>query len=79
VNRFQDKVVAATGGAQGIGRATALRFAAEGAHVAVLDVRDDDGERVALECSRVGRPSRFYHCDVTDPAAVAAVPPRRQW
>jgi NAD(P)-dependent dehydrogenase (short-subunit alcohol dehydrogenase family) len=73
VNRFQDKVVVVTGSAHGIGRATALRFASEGAHVAVIDVRDDDGLRVALECSSAGRESRYYHCDVTDPEAVAAV------
>jgi NAD(P)-dependent dehydrogenase (short-subunit alcohol dehydrogenase family) len=73
VNRFQDKVVVVTGSAHGIGRATALRFASEGAHVAVIDVRDDEGERVALECSSAGREARYYHCDVTDPAGVSAV------
>jgi meso-butanediol dehydrogenase/(S,S)-butanediol dehydrogenase/diacetyl reductase len=84
VHRFQDKVVAVTGGARGIGRATALRFASEGAHVAVIDMRDDEGEQVAFECSSssggggagrggAGRESRYYHCDVTDPAGVAGV------
>jgi NAD(P)-dependent dehydrogenase (short-subunit alcohol dehydrogenase family) len=73
VNRFQDKVVAVTGSAHGIGRATALRFASEGAHVAVIDVRDEEGEGVALECRSAGRESRYYHCDVTDPAGVAAM------
>jgi meso-butanediol dehydrogenase / (S,S)-butanediol dehydrogenase / diacetyl reductase len=75
VLRFQDKVVAVTGSAHGIGRATALRFASEGAHVAVVDVRDDEGARVALECSNSssGRESRYYHCDVTDPVGVADV------
>jgi meso-butanediol dehydrogenase / (S,S)-butanediol dehydrogenase / diacetyl reductase len=73
VNRFQEKVVVVTGSAHGIGRATALRFASEGARVAVIDVRDDEGERVARECSDAGPGSRYYHCDVTDPAGVAAV------
>jgi NAD(P)-dependent dehydrogenase (short-subunit alcohol dehydrogenase family) len=73
VKRFQDKVVVITGGAHGIGRATALRFAAEGAHVAVLDVRDEDGERTALECTTAGRQSRYYHCDVTDSGSVPTV------
>jgi NAD(P)-dependent dehydrogenase (short-subunit alcohol dehydrogenase family) len=73
VNKFQDKVAVVTGSAHGIGRATALRFASEGAHVAVVDVRDDEGDRVALECSSAGGNGRYYHCDVTDPDVVAAV------
>jgi NAD(P)-dependent dehydrogenase (short-subunit alcohol dehydrogenase family) len=73
VPRFEDKVVVVTGSAHGIGRATALRFAAEGARVAIVDVRDDEGEEVAIECSRAGRESRYFHCDVTDPASVSAV------
>lgn len=73
MNRFQDKVAAVTGSAHGIGRATALRFASEGAHVAVIDVRDDEGTQVAVECSSAGAESRYYHCDVTDPAGVGAI------
>ena len=72
MNRFPGKVVAVTGGAHGIGRATALRFASEGADVAVLDVRDGEGEEVAAECGRAGGTGRYYNCDVTDPGAVAA-------
>jgi NAD(P)-dependent dehydrogenase (short-subunit alcohol dehydrogenase family) len=71
VNRFTGKVVVVTGSAHGIGRATALRFASEGAHVAVLDVRDEDGQQVAAECGRAGGTGRYYHCDVTDPDGVA--------
>jgi NAD(P)-dependent dehydrogenase (short-subunit alcohol dehydrogenase family) len=73
VNRFRDNVVAITGSAHGIGRATALRFASEGAHVAVIDLRDDEGAEVARTCTEAGRQSRYYHCDVTDPAEVTAV------
>jgi NAD(P)-dependent dehydrogenase (short-subunit alcohol dehydrogenase family) len=73
VNRFADKVAVVTGSAHGIGRATALRLASEGAQVAVLDVRDDDGERVAQECASAGGNGHYYHCDVTDQAAVPAV------
>jgi meso-butanediol dehydrogenase / (S,S)-butanediol dehydrogenase / diacetyl reductase len=73
VNRFQDKVAVVTGSAHGIGRATALRLASEGANVAVLDVRMADGEKVAAECASAGGQGRFYQCDVTDPAEVTTV------
>jgi NAD(P)-dependent dehydrogenase (short-subunit alcohol dehydrogenase family) len=71
VDRFQGLSVVVTGGAHGIGRASALRFAAEGANVAVLDVRPGEGEEVAAECARAGGEGRYYHCDVTDPGSVA--------
>jgi NAD(P)-dependent dehydrogenase (short-subunit alcohol dehydrogenase family) len=46
----KDKVVVVTGGASGIGRAMARRFAAEGArHVAVADLQGDAAEQVAVE------------------------------
>ncbi len=73
MNRFQDKVAVVTGSAHGIGRATALRLASEGAHVAVLDVRQADGERVARECASAGGQGRYYRCDVTDQAEVTGV------
>jgi 3-oxoacyl-[acyl-carrier protein] reductase len=44
-------VVVVTGSAHGIGRATALRFASDGARVAVIDLREDEGEQVAIKCS----------------------------
>jgi meso-butanediol dehydrogenase / (S,S)-butanediol dehydrogenase / diacetyl reductase len=71
VDRFTGMSVVVTGASHGIGRASALRFAAEGARVAVLDVRDDEGEEVAAECARAGGEGRYYHCDVTDPDGVA--------
>jgi 3-oxoacyl-[acyl-carrier protein] reductase len=58
---MQDRVVIVTGGAAGIGRATAHRFAAAGARVAVWDVQE-----------RAGGAGTFQQVDVTDAAAVEA-------
>ncbi len=53
------KVAVVTGGARGIGFATAVRFLGDGAHVAVLDIRDDTAEHLAALGSRSG--ARFLH------------------
>jgi NAD(P)-dependent dehydrogenase (short-subunit alcohol dehydrogenase family) len=47
--RFQDKVVLVTGGASGIGLATAIRFAQEGAHVAIADINFEGAQRAAKD------------------------------
>ena len=73
MGRFSGKAVAVTGGAHGIGRASALRFASEGASVAVVDLRGDEGERVAAECQAAGGRGFGYRADVSEPDQVAAV------
>jgi meso-butanediol dehydrogenase/(S,S)-butanediol dehydrogenase/diacetyl reductase len=63
------KVVIITGGATGIGRAGALRFAAAGARVAIADL--SDATRVVQEIAATGLPqARAYTVDVGDPAQV---------
>ena len=68
----QNKVVIVTGGAAGIGRATALRFARDGARVAVWDVRMDGAEALARELREAGGEGLCQQVDVTDAAAVGA-------
>lgn len=67
---FRDQTVLVTGAASGIGRATALAFAAQGAQVMLADI-GDTGE-VSEEIARAGVLTTSIHCDVSDPASVDA-------
>jgi 3-oxoacyl-[acyl-carrier protein] reductase len=64
--KLQDKVAIVTGAGQGIGRAYALRFAEEGAKIAVADLNDENGEQVAKELEAAGAEALFVHVDVSD-------------
>ena len=65
------KVAVVTGGASGIGRGIAARFAAEGASVVIADVRDDLGEALVRELNEAGATAVYRHTDVGDQAQVA--------
>lgn len=67
------RVAAITGGASGIGAATAARLAADGYDIAVIDMNKDGGEATAKTIAATGRAAKFYACDVADPSAVEAV------
>ena len=62
--RLKDKVAIVTGGAQGIGRAYALRLAEEGANVVIADILD--GSRVGQEIKKKGSEALALHTDVAD-------------
>jgi 3-oxoacyl-[acyl-carrier protein] reductase len=61
-----------TGAAQGIGKAYALRFAREGAHVVVADIRDEAARAVADECAKSGPAALAVKLDVADEASTKA-------
>ena len=65
-----DKVAVVTGAASGIGRATAVAFAREGASVAIVDVDKKLGEEAAAEIRDQGGEALVYPTDIADDAAV---------
>jgi len=65
MNRFEGKVAFITGAAAGIGRATGLRFASEGASVYLIDVAAKGLEETAKLCEETGADVAFGLCDVS--------------
>lgn len=61
----KNKVVAITGAASGIGLATANLFAKLGASVALIDINEEQGKKVAAELSNKEVNAKFYKCNVT--------------
>ncbi len=73
MNRLNDKVTLITGAAQGIGLATALKFAAEGSIVVVCDLQQASADLAADQCKALGGQAQAWAMDVTQRSQVDAV------
>ena len=73
MDRFTDKIAIITGGGSGIGRATALLLASEGARVTVADIADAAAAAVVAEIETAGGTARAQVVDVADADAIAAM------
>ncbi|MGZ4105576.1 MAG: SDR family NAD(P)-dependent oxidoreductase [Actinomycetota bacterium] len=71
--KLEGKVAIVTGAGQGLGRAYSIRFAAEGAKVAVADINDANAEQVAKEIEATGAEAMAVHVDVADEASTQAM------
>ncbi|HET6650363.1 MAG TPA: SDR family NAD(P)-dependent oxidoreductase [Candidatus Limnocylindria bacterium] len=65
----KQRVALITGGASGIGRATAERLVADGATVVIADIQDEAGETAAAELRAGGASVSYVHLDVADEAS----------
>ncbi|PIG93731.1 glucose 1-dehydrogenase [Gloeocapsopsis sp. IPPAS B-1203] len=73
MNRVKDKVVIVTGGAAGIGKATCILLAKEGAKVAVTDILNEQGKTLVEDIINNGGEAAYWHLDVSQEAEVKKV------
>ena len=72
MSQLANQIAVVTGAGRGIGRAIALKFASEGADVAVVSRTQENSEKVAAEIRALGRKAWAHAVDVADAAAVSA-------
>jgi len=72
MNQFTNQIAVVTGAGRGIGRAIALKFAAEGADVVCVSRTQENSDKVANEIRALGRKAWAQAVDVADAAAVNA-------
>ena len=70
MNQLANQIAVITGAGRGIGRAIAMKFAAEGADIACVSRTAENAEKVAAEIRALGRKAWAYAVDVSDAAAV---------
>lgn len=73
MTRLQGKTILVTGGSSGIGRATSLILAREGARVVVADLQDAEGEQTVAQIRQAGGSAEYHHVDVSQYAAMQAL------
>jgi len=70
MKRLENKVAIITGGADGLGKAGAEKFASEGAETIIWDVNSEKGEEVAKAINNQGGKARFMNVNTADLGAV---------
>ena len=70
--KIKDKTIVITGAGRGIGRALAVRFATQGAHIALLDMNATDLAAATQQCTALGVRAKAYTVDVSREADIAA-------
>jgi NAD(P)-dependent dehydrogenase (short-subunit alcohol dehydrogenase family) len=73
MGKLDGKVAVITGAASGMGRASAIRFAKEGAAIVVADLNSQGGEEVISEIAAAGGRAVFQHTDVINEADIKAL------
>lgn len=72
MNGLKDRIAVVTGGADGIGRATAMRFAQEGAVVVIWDMNEEKGKQTVAEINAAGGKASFLKVNTSNFAEVEA-------
>ena len=73
MGRLDGKVAVITGAASGIGRATAIKFAGEGAAVVIADLNDEGGEAAVRDCKENAGRAVFQKTDVSAEVEIKAL------